>query len=387
MEERDEENVSGGSSRKRTNKLSKLFGSQGRIDLVEALVRSGHFPKTAGELAKEAGIAQSTVSRNIQTLLDLKIIRRVDQDSWPAQYILNTENRLTQHLVEFVESLENKESNRAQDNQELHLSADPGIKQGEHTHLKCHYDGVISEMTRSHLTKEVYNAILNIESQTFTKSQVADILERSLSSLAANRSFDRLKRWAVVYGVPKASRPDQEFIIKNPATISFVETQFNTHPYHNLGALSEYIHFYNCDDDGPVLWDKELQFDPKEAITYSNIREYIHIKNPRVIFKEFGPIADEEWNRTPGYQARIQIKGSAISIENKNTFLKSIKESLVQMIVAGYFDPSSGDSTQFEYANKNVRRDIATAVEEQIQTDLEEAPIEVSVSFPPNTWY
>lgn len=65
----------------REGPLTRLFGSSGRIRIVEAFLGKRGIELTAAEVAKLAGVDRSTVSRNVDALVDTGLIDRRETES------------------------------------------------------------------------------------------------------------------------------------------------------------------------------------------------------------------------------------------------------------------------------------------------------------------
>jgi len=76
--------------------LVRLLETRSRVKVLDALVRHSYAALTEGEIAEFSGVDQSTVNRNLPVIIDLGLVRRVEE--WPARYQLVQDHPVVEGL-------------------------------------------------------------------------------------------------------------------------------------------------------------------------------------------------------------------------------------------------------------------------------------------------
>lgn len=87
-----------------TSPFVQLLGKPGRVKILDTLIRHYASKLTVRQITQQAGISESTFSRNKDFLLDLEIILS-DKDEGPTRYQINKESDVVRLLVEFHSEL------------------------------------------------------------------------------------------------------------------------------------------------------------------------------------------------------------------------------------------------------------------------------------------
>lgn len=82
----------------------RLLETPGRVKILDTLIRRPESKLTAGEIAKQGSLSESSFSRNKDFLLELGIMSTIEQGS-KTRYQINKENDFVQLLVAFHNEL------------------------------------------------------------------------------------------------------------------------------------------------------------------------------------------------------------------------------------------------------------------------------------------
>jgi uncharacterized small protein (DUF1192 family) len=83
----------------------RLLGKSGRVKIVDVLLGKHYETMTASEIAQLADIAESTVNRNIDPLIEYGVVEKVGEVSGTQQYSLNKDSPVSQTLARTREEL------------------------------------------------------------------------------------------------------------------------------------------------------------------------------------------------------------------------------------------------------------------------------------------
>lgn len=81
--------------------LEKIFGKTAQLTVLEYLLENKDSDTYLSGIAAETGLSHSTVSRVIEPLLEMKIIKERPLGKQIRVFKLNYENELTKYLLKF----------------------------------------------------------------------------------------------------------------------------------------------------------------------------------------------------------------------------------------------------------------------------------------------
>lgn len=88
-----------------TNFLEKIFGKTAQLIVLEYLLNNKDTDTYLSGIAAETGLSHSTVSRVIEPLLDMDIIKETPLGKQIRVFKLNQENELTKYLLKINSDL------------------------------------------------------------------------------------------------------------------------------------------------------------------------------------------------------------------------------------------------------------------------------------------
>ncbi len=97
--------------RMQTPGFEKIFGNTAQLVVLEYLLNNKDNDTYLSGIAEETGLSHSTVSRVIEPLLDLKIIKETPLGKQIRIFKLNQENELTKYLLKFNKDLKHMMNN------------------------------------------------------------------------------------------------------------------------------------------------------------------------------------------------------------------------------------------------------------------------------------
>lgn len=319
-----------------TSPIVDIFGSKGKVRILDSLVQSTGESKNPQELAEMADLNPSTVYRNLPDLVKMGIVVELPKQDSSDEYIINTNSEVTNLLISIRgDTSKHQEPKSAVSGLEGKLQ--PPIQDEEETDLfSCYFAGVSQEFGRSPVTQKLYEAIKHFDSSVFTKSIIAEETGSEVHSLSANHTFDRLKRWGVIFGVPKLSRRDHENLARYDPVINFID-----HPFQSFwkrdkaNRAIKYLSNRICDDDFvPTLWNQESVIDSKEAVVFAEVSEYSNIEQPEVTFDWFGHVENQVWDLR-GYRIKGRISGSILEVNQEQYLISELRRILYEMTRVG----------------------------------------------------
>ncbi len=90
-----------------SNFLEKIFGKTAQLIVLEYLLNNKDTDTYLSGIAAETGLSHSTVSRVIEPLLDMHIIKETPLGKQIRVFKLNQENELTKYLLKINSDLKN----------------------------------------------------------------------------------------------------------------------------------------------------------------------------------------------------------------------------------------------------------------------------------------
>lgn len=78
--------------------LVRLLKREGRLKILEILLRKPHAKLTVAEISQEAEFNPSTFHRNIDLLLNTGIVEKVGEESGNARYTINKDSSLAKNI-------------------------------------------------------------------------------------------------------------------------------------------------------------------------------------------------------------------------------------------------------------------------------------------------
>jgi len=85
--------------------LERIFGKTAQLTVLEYLLDNKDDETYLSGIAAETGLSHSTVSRVIEPLLDIEIIKETPLGKQIRIFKLNQENEITKYLLKFKEGL------------------------------------------------------------------------------------------------------------------------------------------------------------------------------------------------------------------------------------------------------------------------------------------
>jgi len=85
--------------------LERIFGKTAQLTVLEYLLDNKDDETYLSGIAAETGLSHSTVSRVIEPLLDIEIIKETPLGKQIRIFKLNQENEITKYLLKFKEDL------------------------------------------------------------------------------------------------------------------------------------------------------------------------------------------------------------------------------------------------------------------------------------------
>ena len=87
------------------NRLEKIFGGNAQTTTLEYLLRNrGKITYLSG-IAKACGISHSSVTRVIEPLSEMNVVKEIKISKQTRTFALNEDNEITKLLVEFYKDL------------------------------------------------------------------------------------------------------------------------------------------------------------------------------------------------------------------------------------------------------------------------------------------
>ncbi|HEY9206894.1 MAG TPA: MarR family transcriptional regulator [Candidatus Methanoperedens sp.] len=87
------------------NSLEKIFGKTAQLTVLEYLLDNKDNDTYLSGIASETGLSHSTVSRVIEPLLEIDIIKETPLGKQIRVFKLNQESELTKYLIKFKDDL------------------------------------------------------------------------------------------------------------------------------------------------------------------------------------------------------------------------------------------------------------------------------------------
>ena len=85
--------------------LKKIFGDNARVIVLEHLIRNPDSMTYPSGIAEETGLSNSTVSRVMEPLLKLDMVREIGPSKRVKSFELNKDNGFTKALLSFYEEI------------------------------------------------------------------------------------------------------------------------------------------------------------------------------------------------------------------------------------------------------------------------------------------
>lgn len=348
--------------------LVSIFGNHSKTLLLDVLSRGPEKEFTAGNLAEFADIHRSTVHRNLEDLIDIGIVDVLQRENAPNTYSLNRENPAAQSLIEIIKSdysaasgISTKEDPSNSLSEGLFLGQSEEAEELSDKNIEYMRERFVDVVLSNRKHRVVLTAIARSEKDIFSQSEIIEMVEEKVSYPTLHRIIARLKQFGIVIGVPKARRRDEEFLRRENSVMSWIQDLSKVPETDRGNCILSYLSNLH---QNPGIFDIESKdIDPKEAIVYCHLNKGMVIRNsiPRIKFRKFGPVQNEDWSNMYGYQIEGEMDAD-ITITDQTWLESSLDMGLFWLAETAFYrlDVSKEDlqeesKTSIQSTNDGIR--------------------------------